>query len=310
MCARSAGRRPGEGERGCGGTCVKTESVRVLALASDRSTGAIAGHDAQLQQLASNPFGAPHPVVARHACDQVPYRGTEMRTSATGAGLPTPEQSPTLTLPAHDRFRCNEGQIFSPIDAESASEDPQQLVREAKPTCGAAVIAVSRSRTRRIAHWLGKCCWSRPSLWPPGRPIHRRRSRPSLHSDVRCVPAHIHQVGAGSGLEGVQPLVSAHVHLPALLVGPESSGSSDSFRRCQGCSHPRLRPQDQAALSFSRPLRRPAGGVLSSPHGQTAPRGAPSVSNTLRAWHASHQTGRPSDPWARLLSKVELVQGE
>jgi hypothetical protein len=33
-------------------------------------------------------------------------------------------------------------------------------------------------------------------------------------------------------------------------------------------SHPPQRSPDQAAPSFSRPLRRPAGGVISPPHGQ------------------------------------------
>jgi hypothetical protein len=35
--------------------------------------------------------------------------------------------------------------------------------------------------------------------------------------DEHCTPAHIHQVRAGSGLEGVLPLVPALVHLPVLL---------------------------------------------------------------------------------------------
>jgi DDE superfamily endonuclease len=99
-------------------------------------------------------------------------------------------------------------------------------------------------------------------------------SRLGRDQDVHCDPAQIHQVEAGYGLEGVRPLVSTLVHLPALLAGPEPSGGADSFRRYQGCSRPSLRPQGQAALSFSRPLRQPTGGVLSSPHGQTAPRGA------------------------------------
>src|SRR2546421_4994371 len=42
----------------------------------------------------------------------------------------------------------------------------------------------------------------------------------------------------------------------------------------RAASRPPLRLQVQTALSFSEPLRRSAGGVLSSPHGQTAPRGA------------------------------------
>jgi len=50
-----------------------------------------------------------------------------------------------------------------------------------------------------------------PSPWPPCRSRSSvTRSRPSrTHPGVRCDPAHIHQVGAGSGLEGVRPLVPA-----------------------------------------------------------------------------------------------------
>src|SRR3979411_337891 len=55
---------------------------------------AIANHDAQLEQLASDPLGAPQSVVARHGCDQLPHLGTEMRPSTTGARLPTPEEAP------------------------------------------------------------------------------------------------------------------------------------------------------------------------------------------------------------------------
>lgn len=124
-------------------------------------------------------------------------------------------------------------------------------------------------------------------------PVDRLRSHPGTHHrGVHCDPAHIHQVGAGSGLAGVQPLVSALVHLPVSLAGPGSSGSADPPRRCQGCSRPPLRLQDRAALSFSEPLRRPAGGVLSSPHGHTAPRGAPPASNTSR-WLPSPPRSHP-----------------
>ena len=53
---------------------------------------------------------------------------------------------------------------------------------------------------------------------------------------------------------GALVLVSL-VHLPVLLAGPRSSGSADPSRRCQGCSHPPLRSQGQAALSFTGLLR-------------------------------------------------------
>jgi hypothetical protein len=100
------------------------------AIASNR---AIADHDAQLEQLASDPLGAPQPVVAGHGRDQVAHLGTEMRTAATRAGLPTPEKAPALTMPAHDRLRRDERQMLAPTGAESTSQDPQQLVPEAQP---------------------------------------------------------------------------------------------------------------------------------------------------------------------------------
>jgi len=131
---RSAGRRPTDGEHG---SQERTPSLSRYAswsspaIASNRAT---ADHNAQLPQLASDPLGAPQPVVAGHGRDQVPYRRTEMRTSTLAAGLPTPEQAPALPMPAHYRLGCDEGQMPAPADAEPASEDPQELVPEAKPS--------------------------------------------------------------------------------------------------------------------------------------------------------------------------------
>ena len=68
-----------------------------------------------------------------------------------------------------------------------------------------------------------------------------------------------------STLEGVPPLVPAFVHLSVSLAGPGPSGGADPSRRCQGCSHPTPRLQDQAALSFNGLLRQPERWVL-SPH--------------------------------------------
>ena len=49
----------------------------------------------------------------------------------------------------------------------------------------------------------------------------RRRSRHShLRKRRHCRPAHVHQVGAGSALERVQPLVPAFVTPPVSLAGP------------------------------------------------------------------------------------------
>ena len=65
-------------------------------------------------------------------------------------------------------------------------------------------------------------------------------------------------------VKGRQALVPL-VHLPVSLAGPAPSGSTSTFRHCQGCSRPPRRLPDQAALSFTRPLRRPGGKGLSPP---------------------------------------------
>src|SRR5712692_3297439 len=109
---------------------IRCASLSSPAIPTNRS---IADHDAELEKLASDPLSAPHPVVARHARDQVPHLGTEMRTSATGAGLPTPEQAPALTMPAHDRFGCDEGQMLAPAGAESRAKILSRLSRGATP---------------------------------------------------------------------------------------------------------------------------------------------------------------------------------
>ena len=74
-------------------------------------------------------------------------------------------------------------------------------------------------------------------------------------------------------VKGRQTLVS-RVHLPVSLAGPAPSGSAGTSRRCQGCSHPPRRLPDQAALSFTQPLRRPGVEGLSPPLDFRAPRGA------------------------------------
>src|SRR5450759_3718529 len=166
--------------------------------------------------------------------------------------------------------------------ARSADDEPART-RPGWPGCGTSPRRFPRSpHTDR----RGRC----PTLplqhrheyaavLPRGLPtdvFKRLRSRPATLKGwpgVHCSPAHIRQVGAGVPLKGLYTLVS-HVHLPVLLARPESSGSTDSSCRCQGCSHPHRRLPGQAALSFTRPLRRPSDGVLPPPFGNAAPRGA------------------------------------
>jgi hypothetical protein len=65
-------------------------------------------------------------------------------------------------------------------------------------------------------------------------------------------------------VKGRQTPVS-RVYLLVSLTGPAPSGSTGTPRRCQGCSHPHRRLPDQAALSFTQPLRRPRVEGLSPP---------------------------------------------
>jgi hypothetical protein len=100
----------------------------------------------------------------------------------------------------------------------------------------------------------------RPSSWPPSPPIDMAtRSRVTNRPRVHCCPTQIHQVRAGSSLEGVQTLVPL-VHLSVLLDRPGSSGSADPPHRHRGRSHRLLHSQDRAAPSFNDLLRQAAGG--------------------------------------------------
>jgi hypothetical protein len=65
-------------------------------------------------------------------------------------------------------------------------------------------------------------------------------------------------------VKGRQTLIS-RVYLLVSLTGPAPSGSTGTPRRCQGCSHPHRRLPDQAAPSFTPPLRRQGGAGLSPP---------------------------------------------
>jgi len=91
----------------------------------------------------------------------------------------------------------------------------------------------------------------RSSPWPPGRLSHRDQkfSNPAPRSRVRTATSPYPPDLSWWAVKGRQTLIS-RVHLLVLLTGPASSGSADTSRRCQGCSHPHQRPLDQAAPSF------------------------------------------------------------
>jgi hypothetical protein len=106
----------------------------------------------------------------------------------------------------------------------------------------------------------------RSSPWPPGRLSHRGQKFPATaqRSRVRTAASPYPPDLSWWAVKGRQALIS-RVHLLVSLTGPASSGSADTSRRCQGCSHPHQRLLDQAALSFTQPLRRPGDEGLSPP---------------------------------------------
>jgi hypothetical protein len=94
--------------------------------------------------------------------------------------------------------------------------------------------------------------------------IAARSSPPPDGQRLRTAPSPYPPDLSWWAVKGRQTLVSL-VYLPVSLTGPASSGSANTSRRCQGCSHPHRRLPGQAALSFSQPLRRLAGAGLSPP---------------------------------------------
>ena len=101
----------------------------------------------------------------------------------------------------------------------------------------------------------------RPSPWPPdpGFEDPAESSPPSSRMGTHREPAQIHRVRAGGRSRGVtQPV--PYVYLPVSLTTPGPSGSPEPTRLCRGCSHPPRRPPDQAASSFTSPLRRQRDG--------------------------------------------------
>jgi hypothetical protein len=97
----------------------------VRAVAPDR---AVADHDAELEQLAADPLGAPQDVVARHRPDQVLCRGAQARPSTGRARPPAPEQSPSPPMPPDHRVGRDQDQVPAPVGAAPAAEQPEQLV--------------------------------------------------------------------------------------------------------------------------------------------------------------------------------------
>jgi hypothetical protein len=238
----------------------------------------------------------------RRRCE--PAGGTRLRvSSATSPGSSTPAATRAHRPAPHHLHRCHHRRRRMGPRAVREVRNASLIPGLVPIVCGRLNrewIGVSEPPKRALGRWalligersvlvelrarglgiVGGQAWvGRPS------PYRTQESEPR-----HCCPAHIHQVRAGSGLEGVPPLVSALVHLPVSLAGPGPSGSSGPSRRCQGCSHPPRHLPDRAALSFTSLLRQAGGGHL-RPLGNTAPRGAQAAAST--SWSPpSHPTVR------------------
>ena len=93
----------------------------------------VADQDAELEQLASDALGAPQAILAGHGPDQLLNLGADVGTPASGAGLPAPEQTPALSMPAHRSIGRDDLQMLAPAGAEAAHQDPEQFVPGTKP---------------------------------------------------------------------------------------------------------------------------------------------------------------------------------
>jgi len=117
-----------------------------------------AGHPPATNPRGLGPFGRARPRARqRHRLRSVPTAGSrarwsrsgsapraEMRTPASRAGLPAPEQAPALPMPAHHGVGRDDRQVLVPAGPAPSGEDPQQLVPDAKPSPPS-----SSSRTRK-----------------------------------------------------------------------------------------------------------------------------------------------------------------
>jgi hypothetical protein len=119
--------------------CGACTGVRTLSMPSVAADGASADGDAELEELASDPLGAPVRVLGPHGGDQLTDLGVEARSAQSAAGPPAPEQAPTLAMPAQHGLGPDQEEVASPAPVEAADDEPEELVAslEARPALGA-----------------------------------------------------------------------------------------------------------------------------------------------------------------------------
>ena len=99
---------------------------------------------------------------------------------------------------------------------------------------------------------------------------------------VHCSPAHIRQVGAGSTITEVQPLVHSRYTFPPRSPGPDHLAVLDRPGFVRAASHPPQRLLAQAALNFN-----PAAATIRRCRSLTSIREHDTSWRTLTTWKAS-----------------------
>lgn len=152
--------------------------------------------------------------------------------------------------------------------ADDVPARPPRWLREARATPDGSHVHLEVDRWVRrpalpLRHRHGYAADLRRGL-PTAHHIPAGSSPPPTGRWIRTAPSPYPPSLSWWAVKGRQTLVPL-VRLPISLTGPAPSGSTGTSRRCRGCSHPHRRLPDQAAPSFTRPLRWPDGKGLSPP---------------------------------------------
>jgi len=95
--------------------------------------GPLADLDAELQELAPDPFGPPKSVFGRHFPDQANGLGGDPAVDASGLGSPTPEHAKPLAMPPQDGLGLHNGQGAAPRGQHRGCEQEAKPVKRGEP---------------------------------------------------------------------------------------------------------------------------------------------------------------------------------
>jgi hypothetical protein len=81
--------------------------------------------NAELQQLAVDPWRTPRRILSAHLADQISdHAGYDMSSPLALPHLPGPEKTKALAMPSDDRFGLDDGQRRAPIAPDTGEPDP------------------------------------------------------------------------------------------------------------------------------------------------------------------------------------------